>query len=89
VSKRDKATKSEAHDDARYVVGIDLGTTHCALAFADASVEKARTEVMPTAQLVSQAAVEERELLPSFLYFAHASEGAMALPWASTREPAA
>ena len=85
MSKRDKATKSEAHDDARYVVGIDLGTTHCALAFADASVEKARTEVMPTAQLVSQAAVEERELLPSFLYFAHASEGAMALPWDAKR----
>jgi hypothetical protein len=68
-------------DGARYVVGIDLGTTHCALAFADASVDPARGEVMPIAQLVSPAAVEEHALLPSFLYLAHESEGAMALPW--------
>jgi len=81
--KSDKRTRDE--EAARYVVGIDLGTTHCALAFADASVENARAEIMPTAQLVSQAAVEERALLPSFLYFAHASEGAMALPWDAKR----
>jgi hypothetical protein len=79
------SAKRRDQEPARYVVGIDLGTTHCALAFADASVEKARTEIMPAAQLVSQAAVEERALLPSFLYFAHEGEGAMALPWDAKR----
>ena len=39
-------TKREA-SEARYVVGIDLGTTHCALAFADATADTSRTEVMP------------------------------------------
>jgi hypothetical protein len=70
---------------ARYVVGIDLGTTHCALAFADASVEKARPEEMPIPQLVTATTVEDRPLLPSFLYFAHESEGELAVPWSAKR----
>jgi Hsp70 protein len=64
---------------ARYVVGIDLGTTHTALAFADATDPSARIEVLRVPQLVSEGALEAKELLPSFLYFANA--GALALPW--------
>ncbi len=70
---------------ARYVVGIDLGTTHCAVAFADATADGARPEVMPIEQLVAPAAVEARPLLPSFLYFAHESEGNLSVPWAEKR----
>ena len=70
---------------ARYVVGIDLGTTHTALAYADATDAGSRIEVLRIPQLVSAGAVEERPLLPSFLYFANASEGALALPWDGTR----
>jgi hypothetical protein len=66
---------------ARYVVGIDLGTTHSALAFARLDAERARTEVMSIAQLVTRDELEPRSLLPSFLYFAHESEGKAALPW--------
>ncbi|HLM75289.1 MAG TPA: Hsp70 family protein, partial [Polyangiaceae bacterium] len=66
---------------ARYTVGIDLGTTHCALAFADASTEGARPEALPIPQLIAQGQVEARPLLPSFLYLPHASEGPQALPW--------
>ncbi len=70
---------------AHYVVGIDLGTTHTALAFADAAAtgdEKPRIDVMPVAQIVARGQVEAQALLPSFLYFAHASsDGPMALPW--------
>jgi hypothetical protein len=72
----------------RYVIGIDLGTTHTALAFADAGasdVEHARPEVASIPQLVAQGTIEARPLLPSFLYLAHESEGPQALPWDAER----
>jgi hypothetical protein len=77
---------------ARHVVGIDLGTTHCAVAVApiggDASTDTAgggAPEVLAIPQLAARATLESRPLLPSFLYFAHESEGAQALPWDAGR----
>jgi hypothetical protein len=70
---------------ARYVIGIDLGTTHSALAYAEVGVEGARAEIARVPQLVAQGTVEARALLPSFLYVAHESEGAQALPWDAER----
>ena len=70
---------------ARYVVGIDLGTTHCAMAYADLEAEGAHPQVIPIAQIVAQGSVDERTLLPSFVYFAHETDGPMALPWEATR----
>jgi hypothetical protein len=73
----------------RYVVGIDLGTTHTALAYAliqdDATQPSPSVEVLGIPQLVAQGTVESRELLPSFFYVAHESDGAQALPWDKTR----
>jgi hypothetical protein len=66
---------------ARYIVGIDLGTTHSALAYAEHGPEKPNTEILPVLQLVARGALEERVLLPSFYYAAHESEGAQSLPW--------
>ena len=62
-------------------VGIDLGTTHCALAYA----ENGKITVLDVPQLVGNRLVEARPLLPSFLYLPHSSEGAMALPWDDQR----
>jgi molecular chaperone DnaK (HSP70) len=74
---------------AKYVVGIDLGTTHCALAYAripeDATLPMPPVDVLSIPQLVAQGTVEARDLLPSFHYVAHASEGAQALPWDAER----
>ncbi|HKO53940.1 MAG TPA: Hsp70 family protein [Polyangiaceae bacterium] len=70
---------------AKFVVGIDLGTTHSALALAELSAADARVGVLEIEQLVSAGAVAKRALLPSFLYFAHASESALALPWDEQR----
>jgi hypothetical protein len=70
---------------ARYVVGIDLGTTHCAMAFAELTAEGAKPDVLSIPQLVAQGSVEARPLLPSFLYLAAESEGAQALPWDAER----
>ena len=75
---------------ARYVLGIDLGTTHSALAYAEIAVSaqpdaRGRTAIAPIPQLVAPGTVEARSLLPSFLYLAHESEGPQAVPWDAER----
>jgi hypothetical protein len=78
---------------AKHVVGIDLGTTHSAIAYArideagrsEASGESTHTDVLPIPQLVAPGQIEARTLLPSFVYFAHESDGPMALPWDTAR----
>ena len=69
----------------RFAVGIDLGTTHCALAVAPLEPDGSKPEVLDVPQLVARGQVEARPLLPSFLYFAHESDGAQALPWDAER----
>jgi hypothetical protein len=69
----------------RYAVGIDLGTTHCALAVAPIETEGARPDILPLPQLVARGEIEARPLLPSFCYFATASEGPQTLPWDPSR----
>ncbi|MEX3959143.1 Hsp70 family protein [Trinickia sp. EG282A] len=78
--------------EPRYSIGIDLGTTHCALSYVDLSAsdgEKTSQDVMPVMQLVGPGALEALDLLPSFLYLPHESEltpGDLALPWTSARD---
>lgn len=69
---------------ARHAVGIDLGTTHTALASSALEGAARSVEVFEVPQLVAKNAVEPRSLLPSFLYFAHESEGGLVLPWGSS-----
>ncbi len=71
---------------ARYVVGIDLGTTNSALAYAAIPDGDAAPEfhVLPIPQLVGTRDVGSRPVLPSFLYLAGPKEfpaGALDLPW--------
>src|SRR6185437_14657560 len=74
-----------ANPQARFAVGIDLGTTHCALSVAPLDGEVARPQVLSVPQLVAQGQVDAPPLLPSFFYFAHPSEGPQKLPWAADR----
>ena len=71
--------------DRRFVVGIDLGTTNCALAEADShAVDEARVAVREIPQLVNPGEVAPRTLLPSFLFLPGPQDfaaGATALPW--------
>ncbi len=75
---------------SRYVVGIDLGTTNSALAFVDTGAGKdPKVTPFPVSQVVSPGAVEERTLLPSFLYLPGEGEqpaGALKLPWDAKRD---
>lgn len=72
-----------------YVIGVDLGTTNCALAFADTESTVDIHSVPPVemfgiAQLVNPGEVREQHLLPSFLYMpgpAEFSAGSISLPW--------
>jgi hypothetical protein len=71
---------------AKYIIGIDLGTTNSALAFCDATNLEAegRIEVHKIPQLVNLNEVAERSLLPSFLYVPGEFDfpkGTLALPW--------
>jgi len=73
--------------DARYAVGIDLGTTHCVMAAVDLDASD-RDEVVqwtvPIPQLTAPGAVEDRPMLPSFLYLPHPDElrpDDRTLPW--------
>jgi Hsp70 protein len=72
-----------------YVIGIDLGTTNCALAAAPLSAlgdphALPPATLMAIPQLVNPGEVRAEPLLPSFLYLpgpADFPEGSLALPW--------
>jgi molecular chaperone DnaK (HSP70) len=81
-----ESTETAVHDGPRFSVGIDLGTTHCVLSYADLSKieDEFSQQVMPIPQLTSPGEVEDKEQLPSFLYQAHEAElaeGSTSLPW--------
>ncbi|MFC6671870.1 Hsp70 family protein [Marinobacterium aestuariivivens] len=71
---------------ARYIVGIDLGTTHTVVAYADisAGAKAAKPELFEIEQLVAPGEVAKKPLLPSFRY--HPTQGELVaddllLPW--------
>ncbi|SOZ34753.1 Hsp70 family protein [Cupriavidus neocaledonicus] len=78
--------------EARYAIGIDLGTTHSAVSYVDLAAsdgENTSQRVLPITQLTAPGAVEDLDLLPSFLYLPHESElapGDLNLPWSAARD---
>ncbi len=75
-----------------YSIGIDLGTTHCALAYVDITAsdgEQTLCAVLDIPQLTDPGTVEPSALLPSFLYLPHAeelTEGDLDLPWSRAQD---
>jgi len=68
---------------SRFVVGIDLGTTNCALGYVD-SEAPGPVQTLAVPQLVGPGEVAPRATLPSFLLLPTEHEvapAAMALPW--------
>src|SRR4051794_37432251 len=79
---------------ARYLIGIDLGTTNSALAYLDlnnpGSDGSGRVTIAPFAvpQLTAPGEARDRPLLPSFLYLPGPHDlppVSTALPWAPDR----
>jgi len=74
---------------SRYLIGIDLGTTNCAVAFVDTQesakeADSSGIRVFEVAQLTTPGEVRAVPLLPSFLYFPSEDEissGTVSLPW--------
>jgi hypothetical protein len=72
---------------SHYAIGIDLGTTNSALSYFDLTSEQPRVRdesILSIPQLIAPGTVEERPLLPSFLYLASDQEfppGSLVLPW--------
>ena len=71
----------------RYIVGIDLGTTNTVLAYTqvpDSDAQKPQITLFPLPQVVDAGRVEERPLLPSFLFLPgphDVKESDLDLPW--------
>jgi Hsp70 protein len=74
---------------SHYVIGIDLGTTNSALAYAEVRPDAdpfapANVQLLEIPQLVNPGEVRDEPLLPSFLYLPGPSDfpaGSLALPW--------
>jgi hypothetical protein len=75
--------------EPKYVIGIDLGTTNSALAYAELRpgadpFHLPKVELLAIPQLVNPGEVRDQDLLPSFLYLPGKTdfpEGSTALPW--------
>jgi len=78
----------------KYVIGIDLGTTNSALAYAEAAegadpFAPAGVRLLEIPQLENPGEVRDESLLPSFLYLPGATDfpaGTIALPWDADRD---
>ena len=71
---------------ARFIVGIDLGTTNSAMAYCEFGEESdaQRIDISPIPQVVNPNEVADRTLLPSFLYIPgdlDFPKGSLSLPW--------
>src|SRR6516164_10662067 len=77
---------------SRYLVGIDLGTTNCAVAYVDTKGHErpaADIRIFEVPQLVAPGETAPRAMLPSFLYLPGQHElppGAARLPWSDASE---
>jgi molecular chaperone DnaK (HSP70) len=77
---------------ARYVIGIDLGTTNSVIAYTPLDAEEPAVQILPIPQLVAAGTVESLGSLASFLYLAREHEigqGTLDMPWAAGRDFAA
>lgn len=92
VASKTTSPAIDQRSDRHFSVGIDLGTTHCVLSYADITDiddDEFTLHVMPIPQLSAPGMVEDSDQLPSFLYQAHADEMAdnmAVLPWTAKPE---
>jgi hypothetical protein len=74
--------------NARYSLGIDLGTSNSAIAVAD--LETAQTRIVEIAQILGPKQLGETPTMASALYVPHGEEfpeGSFPLPWNDAGEP--
>lgn len=70
-----------------FIIGIDLGTTNSIIAFTKADISgdhPPEIKILQIPQIVGHGVVENRDILPSFIYLPaehESSSASMALPW--------
>jgi len=74
-----------------FIVGIDLGTTHCVLAYCKVDSEETsnKIELLKIPQVISAGEIKAQTLLPSFLLLPgphDVPEGGLALPWNAEKD---
>jgi hypothetical protein len=80
--------------DPKYIIGIDLGTTHCVLAYTEAQPpedEAPEIRIFEMPQIVSPGEVKAQPLLPSFIFLPKqhdAPAGSLSLPWSEQENDA-
>lgn len=73
----------------RFIVGIDLGTSNCAMAYAEVAAGSSKLADFPVVQVQRPGQTGAQPLLPSALYTPLAGElaaGAASLPWGESRD---
>jgi hypothetical protein len=83
--------KVKKNMSAKYVIGIDLGTTNSVVAYANiqSDSKEPTIELLQLPQLVAASTVEFRSALPSFAYLATEAEAenqSLDLPWAGQQQ---
>ena len=69
---------------ARFIIGIDLGTTNCAAYYLDTEADNPQIKHLRIPQLTAPGEVGDGDLLPSFAYVpadSEFAEDALTLPW--------
>ena len=64
---------------SKFSIGIDLGTTNCAMAYALLNHANSMTEIFPISQWETHGSVIESQTLPSFLYLPREDEASQLL----------
>ncbi|MCA9138069.1 MAG: Hsp70 family protein, partial [Planctomycetales bacterium] len=84
MSDSSDQSESGPESESRFVVGIDLGTTNCAMCYVDTSIDDWHVQTFRVPQWVDLGQLERRETLPSFHYELTPSEAGGqvgGLPW--------
>jgi molecular chaperone DnaK (HSP70) len=74
---------------AKFVIGIDLGTTNSAISFAPLDSEENAREILDIPQVIAAGECKTLKTLPSFLYIPHEGEfdpASLDLPWTAPVE---
>ncbi len=74
--------------DTKYIIGIDLGTTHCVLSYTEVHTKDddqvPSINIFKIPQVIAQGEIMSQPLLPSFLFLPgehDVPEGSLAVPW--------
>jgi molecular chaperone DnaK (HSP70) len=69
----------------RYCIGIDLGTSNCAVSYRDLFLSETHAQPLSIPQLLAPTLKGEKPLLPSFVYFSEQDENHFSYPEKLTR----